>query len=88
MGTRLRFQPSPSIVVLFHAAILKPVSDYQVPSIELGEDLIERVVLAVIGTLDAYAPAPLAFQLDALTTGEAARVLEVAQATVKAQLAH
>ena len=31
-------------------------------SIELREDLIERVLLAVIRTLDGYDPPPLAFQ--------------------------
>ena len=33
-----------------------------VASIELGEDLIERVLLAVIRTLDGDDPPPLAFQ--------------------------
>ena len=32
------------------------------PSVELGEDLIERVLLAVTQTLDRYDPPPLAFQ--------------------------
>jgi hypothetical protein len=31
-------------------------------SVELGEDLIERVLLAVIRTLDGYDPPPSAFQ--------------------------
>jgi hypothetical protein len=32
------------------------------PSIELTEDLIEGVLLAVIRTLDGYDPPPLVFQ--------------------------
>jgi hypothetical protein len=43
----------------------------QVPSIELGEYLMERVLLAVIRTLYGHDPLPLAFQsCDLETDGE------------------